>query len=241
MDKAATPGFTPWRCRRDAAANHRNPPPNTPKTAYMSNQKLSDSEAKEILLNWPTRTKLWPPPKGHGFWIRGQPRDLTRPGPCLSSPGAKLFGTQPDGLWAHFNGAMSCDVVAVEVCGTIQNLNDKRSRYIPASHSLVLKCRSAWLKEEIPIQKGGQRARWQASASFDAEPSEDLSVPVRHLRVLYGLPNGIYHKWCSDHSPTGYEFFCPHSSLATYNSPPMQRFLRQMSSASQFRVQVRHE
>lgn len=207
----------------------------------MSKSQLSDKEAKGLLLRWPTRTKLWPPPKGRGFWIRGQPKDRNRPGPRLSSPGATLFTTQPDGLWVHFNQAISCDVLAVEVCGTIQNLNDKRSRYIPASHSLMLTCTVGWLAEEVPVQNGGQRARWQASAAFAIKPSEPLCVPVRHLRVLYGLPNSLYHKWCREHSPTGYEFFCTHSSLATYNSPPMQRFLRQMSSASQFRVQVKHE
>lgn len=207
----------------------------------MSKAKLSDSEAKKVLLKWPTRTKLWPPPEGHGFWLQGQPKDGSCPGPRLASPGANLFHTQPDGLWVHFKNAESSDVVAVEVCGTIQNLNDKRSRYIPASHSLVLRCTSAWLAEEISVQKGGKRRRWRASGSFHTQPSEDLSIPVRHLRVLYAIPNSLYQQWCREHTPTGYEFFCPHSSLATYNSPAMQRFLRQMSSASQFRVRIHPE
>lgn len=205
----------------------------------MNMNKLSDQQAKALLLTWPTRSKLWPPPGGRGFWIRGQPKDQMQPGPRLASPGAKLFTTQPDGLWVHFTNAECCDVIAVEVCGTIQNLNDKRSRYIPASHSLVLSCSSAWLNEGIAVQNSGWRPRWQASASFDLEPSGDIQVPVRHLRVLYGIPNALYDKWCREHTPTGYEFFAQHSSLATYNSPPMQRFLRQMSSASQFRTRVR--
>ena len=77
------------------------------------------------------------------------------------------------------------------------------------------------------------------AGSFDTKPAEDLSVPIRHLRVMYGIPNALYHKWCREHTPTGYEFFAPHSSLHTYNSPAMQQFLRQMSSANQFRVVVR--
>lgn len=205
----------------------------------MSKDKLSDREGKDLLRKWPTRTKLWPPPGGRGFWIRGQPKDQKQPGPRLSSPGAELFTTQPDGLWVHFKNERSCDVVAVEVCNTIPNLNDKRSRYIPASHSLVLSCSAAWLKESITVQSAGKRPRWQACASFDEEPTVDLQIPVRHLRVLYGIPNALYNKWCREHTPTGYEFFAQHSSLATYNSPPMQRFLRQMSSASQFRTQVK--
>lgn len=154
-------------------------------------------------------------------------------------PGAKLFTTQPDGLWVYINDPSSCDVVAVEVCGTIQNLNDKRSRYIPASHSLVLWCGLRWLEEKISVQRGGKRPRWKAAGSFSGKPTAELNLPVRHLRVLYGIPNSLYHKWCREHTPTGYEFFCPHSSLQTYNSRPMQNFLRQMSSAAQFRVRVK--
>lgn len=205
----------------------------------MNKGKLSDAEAKTVLLTWPNRTKLWPPPTGRGFWIRGQPKQGLQAGPRLSSPGAKLFSTQPDGLWVHINDPASCDVVAVEVCGTIQNLNDKRSRYIPASHSLILICGLDWLEEKITVQKGGKWPRWKAAGTFASKPSEDLRLPIRHLRVLYGIPNTLYDRWCRDHTPTGYEFFCPHSSLLTYNSRPMQTFLRQMSSAAQFRVRVK--
>lgn len=201
----------------------------------MAKPRLSDAEAKRILLKWPKRTsKLWPPPGGKGFWLQAQPKSGDAAGPRLSSPGATLFSTQPDGLWVHFNGNRSCDLVTVEVCGTVQNLNDKRSRYIPSSHSIVLNCGLAWLTEETRIQGGGQRPRWEAAKTFDSRPNESLSVPVRHLRILYSLPNDIYKEWCPVHIPTGYEFFCPHSSLDSYNSQTMQTFLRQMSIASQF-------
>jgi hypothetical protein len=203
----------------------------------MNLEKLSDAEAKDVLLRWPTRTsKLWPPPGGKGYWIQGQPKSGSCPGPRLSAPGAMLFRTQPDGLWVHFQGCTSCDVVAVEVCGTVQNLNDKRSRYIPASHSLVLSCAKYWLEEEVSVNKGGQYPRWKAAASFGKAPKSDISVPVRHLRVLYALPNKTYHAWGFEHIPTGYEFFCPHSSLDSFSSQKMQRFLRQMSIEAQFYV-----
>lgn len=84
----------------------------------MAKHKLSDGEAKDILLGWPTRTsRLWPPPGGTGYWIRGQPVSSGETGPRLSAPGATLFRTHPDGLWAHFRKRASCDVVAIEVCG----------------------------------------------------------------------------------------------------------------------------
>lgn len=206
----------------------------------MPREHLSDGEAKTILLGWPSRTsKLWPPADGKGFWLRAQPRAGTKAGPKLSAPGAVLFRTQPDGMWVHFQSRRSCDVVAVEVCGSIQNLNDKRSRYIPASHSIVLNCSKEWLLEDVAVQRGGMRPRWKASGSYGKVPKADVSIPVRHLRVMYALPNDLYHPWADQHTPTGYEYFCPHSSLDSYNSQGMQKFLRQMSIASQFYVRPR--
>jgi hypothetical protein len=203
----------------------------------MAANKLSDAQAKQILLGWPSRTKsVWPAPRGKGFWVRAQPVPAKITGPKISSPGAQLFKTQPDGLWVHFAETEYCDVVVIEVCGTIQNLNDKRSRYIPASHSIVLTCPLVWLEEEVSVQRGGKAPRWKATATITQKPTSGLTVPIRHLRVLYALPNAVYSSWCSNHTPSGYEFFCPHSSLDSYNSPKMQRFLKQMSIGSQFYV-----
>ena len=199
------------------------------------NTKLTDRQAKNILLAWPSSpNKLWAPPTGSGRWIRGQPTNQSAPGPRLSAPGARLFTTQPDGLFAYFVGLESCDTVAIEICGTAQNLNDKRSRYIPSSHSLVLRCDTRWFAEQIPTQGGGIQERWRVAGTLTQCPLCEVAVPVRHLRVLYSLPNALYKTWCPEHTPTGYEFFCPHSSLASYASQKMQTFLRRMSIASQF-------
>jgi hypothetical protein len=204
----------------------------------MTSSRLSDRQAKNILLSWPKRSAdLWPPPGGSGFWVQGQPRSESEPGPTLSAPGATMFRTQPDGMWAFFHDWRSCDVVVVEVCGTAQNLNDKRSRYIPASHSLVLTFSPNWLREEIPAPGRGRIPRWKAAGTLKSPGkgrTDNYVAAVRHLRVLYALPNDLYHKWCSEHVPTGYEFYCPHSSLGSYTSQKMQRFLRQLSIAAQF-------
>lgn len=202
----------------------------------MAKHKLTDAEAKAILLDWPASTeKLWPPPQGSGGWIRGQPVDGNNAGPRIGSPGAKLFSTQPDGLFIYFSGIESCDLVAIEVCGTVQNLNDKRSRYIPSSHSLILRCSSNWLREEIPARgREAYKQRWILCKTIKEEPAEDYRIPIRHMRVLYALPNHIYATWCPGHVPTGYEYFCPHSALDSYNSQKMQDFLRKMSLGSQF-------
>jgi hypothetical protein len=206
----------------------------------MAKKKLSDAEAKAILKKWPNRTRsVWPAPNGHGYWICAQPRLGKAPGPTLSAPGADLFKTQPDGLWIYAADRDYCDIVAIEVCGTIQNLNDKRSRYFPSSHSLILTATKRWLDEEISIQKGGRAPRWDAVRTFGKEPDADMKIPVRHLRVMYALPNDAYEAWAKQHSPTGYEFFCPHSSLDSYRSPKMQRFLGQMSIANQFYTKLK--
>jgi len=197
--------------------------------------KLSDAQAKTVLLTWPASTAdLWPPPGGSGRWIRAQPVDGRAKGPRLASPGARLFVTQPDGLWVFFNGVDSCDVVAVEVCGTVQNLNDKRSRYMPSSHSIVLQLSESWCSELVSVRGGAKRSRRDVSETMAAAGPQQFSVPVRFLRVLYALPNAIYKKWIPEHTPTGYEYFCPHSSLASYNVQKMQVFLRRMSISSQF-------
>lgn len=199
----------------------------------MASQKLSDSEAKTILLTWPAWSdKLWPPPAGTGNWLRARP-NTKRSAPILSSPGAKLFTTQPDALWLYFGNDGFCDAVAIEVCGTVQNLNDKRSRYMPSSHSLMVSIGKGWFGQDISYKKG-KKKRWELTGAHTAAPSADQCLPIRHLRVLYSLPNALYASWCSNHTPTGFEYYCPHSSLDSYTSQTMQQFLRQMSIQSQF-------
>lgn len=201
----------------------------------MAKAKLSDSEAKTILRKWPDRTKsLWPTSSVGGYWLRALPKDGTATCPHLQSPGATLFTTQPDGLYLFLSETSFADAVAVEVCGTIQNLNDKRSRYMPSSHSIVAVCPLAWLTEDVSLQKGGKKQRWAACKTISNTPQADVTFPIRHLRVMYALPNADFDNWCKNHTPTGYEYFCKHSSLDSFTSQPMQRFLSQMSAHSHF-------
>lgn len=198
--------------------------------------RLSDAEAKAILLEWPTTTtKLWPPPGGAGTWVRAQPKDGRSAGPRIYAPGSELFSTQPDGLWVHFDGITSCDIVAIEVCGSVQNLNDKRSRYMPSTHSLVLRVSRKWVDEVVPGGQGSsQSSRRELAATLPELSTASVDVPIRVLRVLYALKNVDYKDWVPQHVPTGYEYFIPHSSLSTYTRPETQQFLKGMSVASQF-------
>jgi len=205
----------------------------------MSKSKLSDGEAKAILRDWPTRAdSLWDAPTGSGYWIQAQPKadGSTITTPTIQTPGSSLFKTQPDGLYAFLNERVFADLIAIEVCGSSQNLNDKRSRYSADVRSVVLHCPLAWLLENVSIQHGSVVPRWQATKSISVAPTEELYLPVRFLRVLFALPNALYKTWTAENVPDGHEYYCRHSSLGNYSSPAMQAFLSQLSMRRHFRT-----
>lgn len=200
--------------------------------------KLSDADAKHILLTkWPAVTQMWPSDDGEGAWLRAQPVSGTS-GPRLSVPGARAFRTQPDGLWLYFNGdnrEASVDAIVIEVCGSFQNLNDKRSRYMPATHSTVAWVPNAWIAE--CLGRTGGRISGQAISDSLPTPSSianEVCVPLRSLTVLYALPNDRYDTWFQHHIPSGHEYFMPHSALGSFSSPAIQEFLKRLTSWSHF-------
>ena len=199
----------------------------------MSKTKLTDAEGKARLRLWPDKTGIWTLPDARPTWMRGQPSDLQSRAPSLAIPGTRLFKTQPDGLWIRFAGASYCDLVVVEVCGTFQNLNDKRARYLHTAYSILLHCPRTWLARKIPTRGTGERARWEI-AGFAREPSRDRRIPVRTIRTLFALPNKLYNKWRDNIAPAGHEYFCQHSSLASFTASPMQRFLKGMAPAHHY-------
>ena len=145
----------------------------------MPPDMLGDREGKDILLGWPTRTKkLWAVPGGRGFWLQAQPKpqgDRART-PTISVPGAKLFKTQPDGMWAYLKHPEFADVVVVEISGSVQNLNDKRSRYAANVRSMILECPLSWLQETVALQRGGLAPRWEACRTISQAPIEEEEI-----------------------------------------------------------------
>jgi hypothetical protein len=151
----------------------------------------------------------------------------------LRASGATLFSTQPDAMWIYIHETEYVDVICVEVCNSRQNLNDKRSRYGAAVHSLVIECSRKWLVADIPTTKGSA-PRWQACRSISAAPQQDVRLPVRFLRVLFSLPPSLYKRWANNYLPAGHEFFCEHVWLRRYRRRKMQSFLERMSVGAQF-------
>lgn len=202
---------------------------------------LSDPQAKAFLLAWPTVTAIWTRPGENTRWLRAQPRVVGTTGPRLEVPGTGAFHTQPDGLWVTLGIAPSdvttparfADCVAVESCGTSQNLNDKRSRYGARTTSLMLKLPAAWLDASVTVQGGATRTRRQQLRG--ALPATgNVSLPIRHLRVLYALPNdgappSLYARVTAAMVMEAHEYVCPQSVLSNFNGPPHQKFLKRMA------------
>jgi hypothetical protein len=197
--------------------------------------KLSDADAKRILLTWPQRTAtLWKRPNAKGYWLRASPSSGTAAYPHLSAPGATAFRTNPDGLYVYFHDCRFCDVICIESCGTGQNLHDKRSRYFLASHSLLLIAPVIWLHEKIRLQRASMTPRWEATRCFRQKPQTDLILPVRHLRVLFALEDNLYSQRKNNHVPPGHEYYCRHSSLDSHTAESMREFLSAMSLESHY-------
>jgi len=203
----------------------------------------TDSQAKAVLRNtkyWPTRTRRWGVASNTEYWIRCRPGDTAKarnPLPRLSLPGACLFTTQPDGMWVYFRGTTCADVLAIEVCNSMQNLNDKRSRFLSTGSGLMLAVPTSWFSLGTRVQHGANLTRAAASGCFAGTtlpPGREVNIPVRFLRALFVIPDAKYSDWMANHVPAGHEFFMKQNSLKSATAQPTQRFLGGMSFQSHF-------
>lgn len=190
-----------------------------------------DSRAKSALRKWPQRAKsYWSPPRRNTYWLRAQPVVNRSVGPRLSSPGSTLFKTQPDGMWLLLEpNSGYADVFAVEACGSISNLRDKRSRYTMFGSSLLVTCPLHWLSASIVVQHGGTRPRWSASGTFSHCPEAPLILPIRAVRVLFALTQSARDKWRENGMAASHEFYCTIGQLEQQTSQTMQRLLKRAS------------
>lgn len=192
--------------------------------------RLTDRTGKKVLRAWPVKTKMF---GKSALWLRAQPKDAskTQVAPRLRHLGVEKGGTHPDGLWLGVTpGAWPkyCDVVAVEVCGSEQNLNDKRSRYGRGSVPLVLASPIGWLSEAT--RGRGTYKRWKALGIDNpgSNAEGEFSIPVRHLYVLFSLWDNLYDAMKAKFVPAGHEFFCSHTHLKQRNTKKMRTFLGRM-------------
>lgn len=193
----------------------------------MANQpaKLSDGDAKAIMVKWPTATKALFGGTDQRPWLQAQPKTPDRHAttPCLMTAGSDALTTRPDGMWfGVVKNQQAADVFCVEVCGVLQNLQDKRSRYAPSTSSLVVSATSDWWNEQISTDI----ARWKKSGAFQDRVPTDTFFPVRYLRVMFVIADDDYPRFRDGGVAGGHEFFMKHSSLASFTSQKMQAFLK---------------
>ncbi len=207
--------------------------------------------------NWPVhkplddlvrrRLRQWPqsPPgavrtaRQSGTWLRARPGDEKMLGqPFLKLPGCQTFKTIPDGLWLHFSPdpyERWADILCIEACGSVANMQDKRARFAPSTSSLLVVCPLRWLLD--PAEPGDPTPRWHAIGMLRSEPTEPLVLPIRDMRVLYGLKRHHYQSVAAGHLPHSHEYFCPMDVLTAergYENPDLTALIARASATANF-------
>ncbi len=193
------------------------------------------------------RLRRWPqsPPgtpsnsKQTGTWLRARPGDpLASYQPFLRLPGSNRLRTLPDGLWLHFSPDRAdpyADILCIEACSSLQNLLDKRSRFAPTTGSLLVVCPVPWLL--APVQPDDPTPRWRLIRLIRSLPAEPVVLPVRDVRVLYGLKTRQYDGFARSQTPQAHEYFCPMDALTAENgqdNPAMRALIARASASANF-------
>jgi hypothetical protein len=206
----------------------------------MPSEYALDLLVKTRLKNWGQRPPGVRPRRGKEAWLRGRPGDdgLRGSSPFLKIPGSSRLRTLPDGLWLNFGGGYDepfVDILAIEACSTLQNLLDKRSRFAPSTHSMMCLCPLEWLL--APLVPTEMTPRWRTTGVFLHEPFMDVSLPVREMRVLYGLKGAHYRGFVQYQLPHAHEFFVPMETLMEERSeenPALRDLIARTSVSANF-------
>jgi hypothetical protein len=201
-----------------------------------------DAQVRKRLRHWPQHPPGIGPRLGErDAWLRGRPcpeLNTTGNGPFLKLPGSNRLRTLPDGLWLNFGGTVQepyVDIFAVEACGSLANLLDKRSRFSPTVHSLLAVCPVPWLL--APFLPNDPTPRWRATGVLRHEPTQPLVLPVRDIRVMYALKNRHYEGFVRDHMPHAHEYYVPMEALIAKDGdkdPALQAMLAHATASAQF-------
>ena len=89
-----------------------------------------------------------------------------------------------------------------------------RARFAPSTSSLLVVCPLRWLLE--PVGPEDETPRWRLIRLLKHAPTEPLVLPVRDVRVLYGLKTRHYLGFAKSQMPQ------PHENGAVTRSPTLQ-------------------
>jgi len=199
-----------------------------------------DNQVRERLRCWPQ----CPPGRDldalavDEVWLRGRPADENVCQPFLKLPGSDRLRTLPDGLWLNFGGTPEepyVDIFAIEACSSLPNFHDKRSRFAPSTNSLMAVCPQAWLL--APVIEGDPTPRWRLTGLLRVEPQLPLILPVRDLRVMYGLTDRHYRGFVKCHIPHPHEYFVPIDTLIAEDgdkNPELHRLVAHAATRANF-------
>jgi hypothetical protein len=199
-----------------------------------------DALVRRRLSKWPQRPPGAPrSARQAGTWLRARPGSPSEPGqPYLKLPGSNTFRTIPDGLWLHFSPDPDdrwADILCIEACGSVPNLQDKRARFAPSTSSLLAVCPLRWMLE--PAEASEPTPRWHMMRLLRTEPTEALVLPVRDIRVLYGLKLRHYESVARAQVPHPHEYFCPIEALTAergHEDPALTALIGRASAAANF-------
>ncbi len=208
----------------------------------MAKGKILDTLVRDRLREWPQCPPgLQRPARGRGSWLRGRPAEsMGACHPFLKLPGSTRLRTLPDGLWLNFGGSpvdAYVDIFAVEACGSLQNLLDKRARFAPSTHSMLAVCPVPWLL--APVTAEDPTPRWKATGVIRHEPVLPLTFPVRDLRVMYALKQPHYEGFARHQLPHAHEFFIPMERLTARGAaadPAVRAMLARATAAANFLI-----
>lgn len=206
----------------------------------MPKPQSLDARVQETLRGWPQSPPgLVGMARGSQAWMRGRPTDVNGLyTPFLKLPGSYRMRTLPDGLWLCFGGStveIFVDIFAIEACGSLPNLLDKRSRFAPSTQSRMVECPVPWLLG--PVSRHDPMPRWQAIGVMRAEPSQPLIVPVRDIRVMYALKQRHYAGFVASQIPQSHEYFVPMDVLVAEDSasdPALRALVARASASANF-------
>ena len=206
----------------------------------MTGYRSLDALVRTRLRDWPQRPPgLGWSARGADTWLRGRPTEINGSAhPFLKLPGSHRLRTLPDGLWLNFGGTPQepyADIFAIEACGTLANMLDKRARFAPSTSSLLAVCPVRWLIG--PASTTDPTPRWRCTGVLRAEPTHPLILPVRDIRVMYALKARHYNGLRQSHIPLPHEYFVPMDKLVAKDAaedPDIRTLLARASASAHF-------
>jgi len=96
-------------------------------------------------------------------------------------------------------------------------------------------CPTEWLL--APITATDPMPRWKTTGVILHEPFNDVVVPVREMRVLYGLKKDHYKGFARHQLPHAHEFFVPMETLTAEHSeddPALRELIGRTSVSANF-------